>query len=195
MASARDAADIFGLTPASNAPRPKKKKKVEPTPRLPGINREIQALIGDSVPPINIVERPNYKKRPKPEQKIKPRHWEMREFQHGARSDGLTLRHWKRAIPLTVRGPVVTPDVDVAMDADGPEPALVEMKFEEEFPSDKWNVKVEVPTYTDEQYQSNFKSEEWTKEETDYLLDLCRDFDLRWLLIADRYEPSDSTLR
>ena len=111
----------------------------------------------------------------------------MREFKHGSRNDGLTLRHWKRAIPLAVRGPVVTPDVEMEVE----EPALVEMKFEEEFPSDKWNVKVEVPTYTDEQYDNNFKSDEWTKEETDYLLDLCRDFDLRWLLIADRYEPSN----
>jgi len=188
MATARDAADIFGLTPSiSTAPRPKKKKKVEAQPRLPGINREIQALIGDSVPPINIVDRPNYKAKPKATGIIKPRHWDVREFQHGGRDDGLVLRHWKRAIPLAARGPVVTPDVEM----DGQEPALVEIKFEDEFPSDKWNVKVEVPSYTDEQYENNFKSEEWTKEETEYLLELCRDLDLRWLLIADRYDSSE----
>ena len=140
------------------------------------------------MPPINIVERPNYKKKPKPEQKIKPRHWEMREFKHGARDDGLVLRHWKRAVPLAVRGPVVTRDGEMEVEE---EPALMEIKFEEEFPSDKWNVKVDVPTYTDEQYENDFKSDDWTKEETNYLLDLCRDFDLRWLLIADRYEPAD----
>ena len=185
MATARDAADIFGLTPASNTPRPKKKKKVEAQPRAPGINREIQALIGDSVPPINIVEPKHYKKKAPTIRLAKPRHWEMREFQHGGRDDGLTLKHWKRAIPLAARGPVVTPDVEM----DEKEPALVEMRFEDEFPSEKWNVKVETQSYTDEQYENDFKSEDWTKEETDYLMDLCRDFDLRWLLIADRYDP------
>ena len=111
----------------------------------------------------------------------------MREFKHAARDDGLTFRHWKRAIPAAVRGPAVTSSVET----DGQEPALVEIKFEDEFPSDKWNVKAEVPSYTDEQYENNFKSEDWTRDETDYLLDLCRDFDLRWLLIADRYDLSD----
>ncbi len=29
---------------------------------------------------------------------------------------------------------------------------------------------------------------EWTKEETDYLFVLVREFDVRWYVIADRYE-------
>jgi DNA methyltransferase 1-associated protein 1 len=29
---------------------------------------------------------------------------------------------------------------------------------------------------------------DWTKEETEYLWSLCADFDLRWIVIADRYE-------
>lgn len=29
---------------------------------------------------------------------------------------------------------------------------------------------------------------DWTKDETDYLWSLCSDFDLRWIVIADRYE-------
>lgn len=28
---------------------------------------------------------------------------------------------------------------------------------------------------------------EWTKEETDYLFDLVKEYDLRWQVIADRY--------
>lgn len=29
---------------------------------------------------------------------------------------------------------------------------------------------------------------EWSREETDYLWSLCRQFDLRWVVIADRFE-------
>ena len=56
---------------------------------------------------------------------------------------------------------------------------------------EKFNVKVAVATYTDEQYEKNFKSDDWSREETDFLMSLCRDFDLRWILIADRYIPAD----
>jgi DNA methyltransferase 1-associated protein 1 len=56
---------------------------------------------------------------------------------------------------------------------------------------EKFNVKVGVPTYTDEQYEKNFKSDNWSREETDFLMTLCREFDLRWILIADRYEPEN----
>ena len=56
---------------------------------------------------------------------------------------------------------------------------------------EKFNVKVGVPTYTDEQYEKNFKSDDWSREETDFLMTLCREFDLRWILIADRYEPEN----
>ena len=63
---------------------------------------------------------------------------------------------------------------------------------------DQFNVKVDLPTYTDEEYEQylqgitsdNFVNTdpEWMKEETDYLWSLCADFDLRWIVIADRYE-------
>ena len=51
----------------------------------------------------------------------------------------------------------------------------------------KYNVKVEKPQYTNEQYETHLKSEDWSREETDYLVDLAYDFDLRWIIIADRY--------
>ena len=52
----------------------------------------------------------------------------------------------------------------------------------------KYNVKVERPQYTDEQYETHLKSEDWSKEETDYLVDLAIEFDLRWIVISDRYD-------
>ena len=36
--------------------------------------------------------------------------------------------------------------------------------------------------------ETDFEDEDWTKEETDYLWDLCAEFDLRWMVITDRYE-------
>ena len=51
----------------------------------------------------------------------------------------------------------------------------------------KYNVKVQRPQYTDEQYETHLQSEGWSKEETDYLVDLATEFDLRWIIIIDRY--------
>ena len=48
-------------------------------------------------------------------------------------------------------------------------------------------------------FNSHFKipelDNEWTKEETDYLLNLCRKYDLRFIVIADRYEYSNTKSR
>ena len=44
------------------------------------------------------------------------------------------------------------------------------------------------PEYTDEQYQKILQSDNWTKQETDYLVRLAIEYDLRWVVIADRYD-------
>lgn len=50
------------------------------------------------------------------------------------------------------------------------------------------NKKIICFVYTDTEYEEhlNFLSSEWTKEQTDELFALCRQFDLRWPVIADR---------
>ncbi|KIW67735.1 hypothetical protein PV04_06967 [Phialophora macrospora] len=196
MASTSDIRDIMNLGQAGpRQPAPKKKKASEPQPRVTGVRREVQALMGDSVPPIAIIEQRSYKSRPSISQKLfKPRHWEERPFHHGGRTDGLVLRHWKRSIPgSNGRAPAATNEsADVEMtDNAKTTSAVQEAAFEEEYPSHKWSIKVHVPSYTDEQYDSMLKSDDWTREETDYLMDLCRNFDLRWIIIADRYTPDD----
>ncbi|KIW31428.1 uncharacterized protein PV07_03078 [Cladophialophora immunda] len=196
MASTSDIRDIMNLGQAGpRQPAPKKKKHVEPQLRVTGVKREVQALMGDSVPPIAIVEQRSYKSRPSISQKLfKPRHWEERPFVHGGRTDGLVLRHWKRSIPgSNARAPVVAHgSADVEMtDESKASPPVQELWFEEEYPSHKWNAKVQVPAYTDEQYENMLKLEDWTRQETDYLMELCRDYDLRWIIIADRYNPED----
>ncbi len=57
----------------------------------------------------------------------------------------------------------------------------------------KFNVLVDVPQYTEAQYTSNLQNDDWTKEETDYLLELAREYDLRWAIIWDRYDYSERT--
>lgn len=54
----------------------------------------------------------------------------------------------------------------------------------------KFNVQVDVPTYSDGEYEV-LKDSDWSREETDYLFDLCREYDLRFPIIWDRYEFPD----
>lgn len=51
----------------------------------------------------------------------------------------------------------------------------------------KFNVQLDIPTYTDGEYEV-LRDDDWSREETDYLFELCRDFDLRFPIIWDRYE-------
>ena len=189
MAGAGDIRDIMGMADEGpRMPAPKKKKKHgAPQPRLSGISKEVYQLMGDSVPPIPIVETSKYKSRPTyaAPRAFKPRKWEERTFVNRARADNLVLRHWKHAKPRT-NGHVASQDDNV----ENQDPVITpSVLYEDELPLEKYNVKVSVASYTDEQYEKNFTSGSWSKEETDYLMELCRDFDLRWLLITDRYMP------
>ena len=181
MASARDVQDMLGMAAGGPVKGPAKKKKrpVETQPKLFGMSREVQALMGDSVPPIAIVETPKYKSKPTLAMRLqRARHWEERGFTPAARSDGLVLKHYKRAIPGPVR-PVTDTDMPDAV------------TFEDDFPMEKWDISIRVPEYTDEQYEKHFAAEDWSKTETDYLMRLASDFDLRWIVIADRYDERE----
>lgn len=54
---------------------------------------------------------------------------------------------------------------------------------------------MDVPTYTDNQYNQHLKSDDWSREETDHLMDLARRFDLRFIIMADRYDAPRFTKR
>jgi DNA methyltransferase 1-associated protein 1 len=56
----------------------------------------------------------------------------------------------------------------------------------------KYNVEVEMPTFTDEEYDAHLRSSDWSREETDYLFDLIRDYSYRWAVIYDRYDYQPS---
>lgn len=54
-------------------------------------------------------------------------------------------------------------------------------------------MQVQVWKYFDEEYETLIRpvSGDWSREETDYLLDMCERFDLRFIVIADKYEVCD----
>jgi len=85
--------------------------------------------------------------------------WIWTPFGSSARDDNLQLFHWRKAS---------------------------EDKDDYEFA--KFNKCVDIQDYTDEEYNTYLTDPGWTKEETTYLMDLCKKFDLRFYVIFDRYE-------
>lgn len=63
-----------------------------------------------------------------------------------------------------------------------------DIKPPSDYPFVKYNVSTKAPEYTPEQYARHLQSEEWSKDETDYLVELVHSYQLRWIVIADRYD-------
>ncbi|OAA76952.1 SWR1-complex protein 4 [Akanthomyces lecanii RCEF 1005] len=185
--SSTDLRDVLNLPDGTAASRPVKKQKFSASrPNLKGLAREVHNLGGDN--PIAIVpEVTQFKKRRLANRKPAAR-WELREFRNSARDDAsLILRHWRR------KDTKQEPDATMTATTDEQGAAVVDAA-----PADgvedsafaKYNVRVSVPQYSDDQYLQNLQNDDWSREETDYLIGLARDFDLRWPLIWDRYEWS-----
>jgi len=83
-----------------------------------------------------------------------------RPFVNPSRDDDLILHHWEK----TRTDP------------------------NEEYRFYKFNKAINLNEFTAEEYRSHLQDPDWTLEETNYLWDLCRRFDLRWVVIQDRYE-------
>ncbi|KAF9926097.1 swr complex subunit [Linnemannia zychae] len=101
---------------------------------------------------------PTYK--PKLNVSKKAVNWTWRPFVNPSRDDDLILHHWEK----TRTDP------------------------NEEYRFYKFNKSINLISFTPEEYMSHLKDPDWTMEETSYLWDLCRRFDLRWVVIQDRYE-------
>ncbi|KAI7874500.1 hypothetical protein K492DRAFT_240809 [Lichtheimia hyalospora FSU 10163] len=96
--------------------------------------------------------------------KKKAASWVQQSFTNPARTDDLTLHHW-----------------------------IQESKINQEYPFSKFNRVIDVPDYSDEEYERHLIDSEWTKDETDYLFNLCRRYDLRFPVIQDRYDFPEKT--
>lgn len=176
--TSHDVRDMLDL-PGSTGPRPAKKQKLAaPKSTLKGLAREVQSLGGDN--PIAIVPAVSAFKKKRLGIRKPAARWELRTFTNSAREDSLVLRHWRRK-PEQDR-----PAGGDVMEVDG-EKESVEGELEDSTFA-KFNVKVNVPTYDDELYTKLLESDDWSRHETDYLMRMAEDFDLRWPVIWDRYE-------
>ncbi|CAJ2502557.1 Uu.00g099510.m01.CDS01 [Anthostomella pinea] len=187
MAS-HDVRDMLNLPSEGAGHRPAKKQKTSaPRPNLKGLAREVQSLGGDN--PIAIVpEISTFKKRRFGSRKPTAR-WEMRSFQNSARGDcSLHLRHWRKQTDGRRSRASSQPQQDGNTPGDVGMGTQSESEKLDDSGFAKFNVQVDVPQYSEDQYNSNLVSNDWTKHETDYLIELARTYDLRWPLIWDRYE-------
>ncbi|TGJ83465.1 hypothetical protein E0Z10_g5299 [Xylaria hypoxylon] len=186
MAS-HDVRDVLNLPSEGAGPRPTKKQKTSAArPNLKGLAREVQSLGGDN--PIAIVpEISTFKKRRFGSRKPAAR-WEMSAFCNSARGDqSLQLRHWKKETEDQSRA-TSQPQSDGQTPGENGMEVAKKTDAVEDSSFAKFNVEVDVPQYSEDQYNSNLLSDDWAKHETDYLFGLARDFDLRWPLIWDRYD-------
>jgi DNA methyltransferase 1-associated protein 1 len=184
-----DVRDVLNLPDHAAGPRPAKKQKTStPRPNLKGLAREVQSLGGDNpiaiVPEVSVFKKRRFGSR-KPAAK-----WELRQFKNSARADNgsLVLRHWRRKHESDV--PPAEDQMHGVETQDDPSADNAKEKKEvvEDSMFAKFNVQVVVPQYSEDQYNSNLQNNDWTKDETDYLLEVVKDFDLRWPVIWDRYD-------
>jgi len=87
--------------------------------------------------------------------------WVWAPFTNSARSDGLFLYHWRKANDK-----------------------------EEDYAFSKFNKQIELVEFSEEEYNLVAEHGDWTKEETLYLWDLCKNYDLRFIVVQDRYDET-----
>lgn len=102
-------------------------------------------------------------------------------FSNQARSDGLILKHWRRK---HTTAPAVQDGEDATMEDSENNGSYIENCAD----FSKYNISVDLPTFTDEEYDAHLRSDDWSREETDYLFEVVKDYSYRWAVIWDRYD-------
>lgn len=162
-----------GLPPAAKSKKSKAPKLVKPK----GMSREAFALLSGSHPLMPSQLMGDIRKKEgvaglKEKARRDPRGvvtFQWRKFRNPARGDDLELEHWVKCY-RDARGRVTPADAG-------------------EYSFAKFNKKPPIMRYNDEEYKSLIKKEAgWSREETDYLLDMAARYELRFVAIADRYE-------
>ncbi|KAI9008856.1 hypothetical protein CLU79DRAFT_711376 [Phycomyces nitens] len=134
--------------------------------RPEGFSRELYSLIGGA-PPVAFVQ-PTYKAKYNVKKKAVP--WVLQPFANPARAGDLVLQHWVKASDATNEG---NPNMSLFV----------------------FNKVIDVVEFTDEEYDRYLTDPEWTKQETEYLFSLCRQYDLRFPIVEDRYDlPKPRTM-
>ncbi|XP_033821727.1 DNA methyltransferase 1-associated protein 1 isoform X1 [Periophthalmus magnuspinnatus] len=176
MATGADVRDILELTggendgPISkkdliNSDKKKSKKSSETLTfkRPEGMHREVYALLysdkKDAPPLLPSDTTQGYRTVKAKLGCKKVRPWKWMSFSNPARRDGAIFHHWRR----------------VAEEG-------------KDYPFARFNKTVQVPVYSEQEYQLHLHDDGWTKAETDHLFDLCKRFDLRFIVVHDRYD-------
>uniref|UniRef100_A0AAY4BD75 DNA methyltransferase 1-associated protein 1 n=1 Tax=Denticeps clupeoides TaxID=299321 RepID=A0AAY4BD75_9TELE len=177
MATGADVRDILELAGAENDTGPiskkdiinsdkKKSKKSTETltfKRPEGMHREVYALLYSDkkdAPPLLPSDTTQGYRTVKAKLGCKRvRPWKWMPFTNPARKDGAIFHHWRRAA-----------------------------EEGKDYPFARFNKTVQVPVYSEQEYQQHLHDDGWTKAETDHLFDLCKRFDLRFVVIHDRYD-------
>ncbi|SPO22755.1 related to SWC4 - component of the Swr1p complex [Ustilago trichophora] len=171
-------------------PHPSAASTSRSKPKYDGMTRELFALLGDNAPTLAMAHgldtkgkglggsfKPKFKRR-----KERARQWRWAPFLNSAREDtqiddempeinhGLILHHWAPA-----RSDAAS---TTAEDAD----------LETKYQYSEFNTNSGVYSYSNDEYIQHLRDDDWTKEETDYLMDLCAAYDLRFVVIHDRYD-------
>lgn len=94
----------------------------------------------------------------------KVRKWEWTSFTNPARCDSAVFHHWKRM-------------------SDEPK----------EYPFAKFNKQLTILTYSLNDYNAHLRTNaaKWSKSQTDHLFDLAKRFDLRFIIMADRWDRAN----
>ncbi|KAF6262037.1 hypothetical protein COO60DRAFT_1625111 [Scenedesmus sp. NREL 46B-D3] len=177
MADVKDILGVPRATQGDAAATPAQKAKPERMKRPEGMSREAFALLGGSNPviPSHLLDGLKKKdKLAKPKASTKGTViYRYKQFKNQARDDGLELRHWVKGYK----------------DANG----RIRDAQEGDYAFAKYNKKVTLYRYDGEEWLNIISRDNalaamgWTKEETDYLLDMLEAYDLRFVVVADRY--------
>nr|CAB3460853.1 unnamed protein product [Digitaria exilis] len=174
-----DAKDILGLpkTPFSSSQEKKSRPPKEPQRKPDGVSREVYALTGGvgMAPLMPTIEASHLKRRPAAEKE------KVRVVNGAPPTDDYQFAKYNKKVEV--------------------------LKYtDEEYEKYLIDPKVEVLKYTDEEYEKYLidpvaRSSEriiwsafqaWSREETDQLFELCERFDLRFIVIADRFPTARS---
>ncbi|KAH7094701.1 hypothetical protein FB567DRAFT_510855 [Paraphoma chrysanthemicola] len=189
MASGRDVRDMLGLPMGGEAPKAATQKRPKPAGaarKIQGVAREVAALYGERPPPVAVYEEKKAY-RAKRQNTGPAKKWESQPFRNPVRSDGLVLKHWRRK---HTAAPAVQPSDDDAPMQDGDN---TEQYIDTCSEYAKYDIKVDLPTFTDDEYDAYLRSDDWSREETDYLIQMVGDFAYRWAIVWDRYDFQPNT--
>eukprot|EP00299_Pterocystis_sp_00344_P009607 c4095_g1_i2.p1 GENE.c4095_g1_i2~~c4095_g1_i2.p1 ORF type:complete len:377 (+),score=76.94 c4095_g1_i2:52-1182(+) len=160
MSDVKDILGLKGAPPPSPITIPSSKPTTpsQKPKKLEGVKREVYMLMGKSAQTPIVPSTPIEGLKQK--RKVPAAKWRWRSFANPARDDDLQLSHWEK---------------EGTRDPGG-------------YHFAKFNKSIKMVTYTDEEYDTCCRDPAWTKEETDYLFEICKQYDLRFVVIADKYE-------